>query len=295
MIMILIYKCIRSIKGRTRNVGEGKNKMSTSKLARLFAELVGTFALTAVVIAVSKNYGNPLFTTIAAASAIAGLVSILGPVSGGHFNPAMTLGFLSVKKIKFLEAILYVAMQAVGAVLAWKLFEFLSPDRLITTVTNDFDWKVFTAEFVGTMIFAMGVAAVAFRKFTGGQAGAVVGLSLFTGSVAVAVVVLNRQLVTGVINPAVALGVGYRPTNQGYLAYFFGPVVGAVVGMNLYRLFFTSDTLSMSAPKLDMKPVSPSTVAKAVESKIEAPVKKAASSAKTAAKKTVKKAAPKRK
>ena len=52
--------------------------MSTSKLARLFAELLGTFALTAVVIAVSKNYGNPLFTTISAATAFAALYSSLG-------------------------------------------------------------------------------------------------------------------------------------------------------------------------------------------------------------------------
>ena len=233
--------------------------MSTSKLARLFAEIVGTFTLTAVTIAVSKNYGNPLFTTIAAAATLAGLVSVLGPVSGGHFNPAITLGFLSLKKIKFLEAIMFVAMQAVGAVLAWKLFEFLSPDRLITSVVNEFDWKVFAAELVGMVVFSMGVAAVTYRKYIGGQAGATVGLSLFMGSVAVAVVVINRQLVTGVINPAVAIGVGYRPDSQGYLAYFFGPVVGAVVGMNLYRLFFSSDKVeTVVATKSTSVPIVPS-------------------------------------
>jgi glycerol uptake facilitator-like aquaporin len=269
--------------------------MSTSKLARLFAELIGTFTLTAVVIAVSKNYGNPLFTTIAAAATLAGLVSAFGPVSGAHFNPAITIGFLSVKKIKFLEAIMYVTMQAVGAVLAWKLFEFLSPDRLIATSANEFDWKVFVAELVGTMIFAMGVAAVAFRKYSGGQAGAVVGLSLFTGSVSVAVVVIGRQLVTGVINPAVAIGTGYRPTNQGYLAYFFGPVVGAVLGMQLYRMFFTGDVAEMSAPKISsFKPVTPEVkpaevkaetkVAAATTKKVVKAVAKKAPAKKTAAK-----------
>jgi hypothetical protein len=80
-----------------------------------------------------------------------------------------------------------------------------------------------------------------YRKFTGGHVGATVGLSFFLAATAVAVVVIDRQLVTGVLNPATALGVGFRPDAQVYLAYFFGPVVGAVVGMNLYKMFFSDD------------------------------------------------------
>ena len=261
--------------------------MSTSKLARLFAELVGTFALTAVVIAVSKNYGNPLFTTISGAATLAVLVSILGPVSGGHFNPALTLGMFSIRKIKLIETILFVAMQAVGAILAWKLFEFLSPERLITSVVNEFDWKVFTAEMVGMVLFAMGMAAVAYRKFTGGHAGATVGLAFFMGSIAVAVVVINRQLVTGILNPAVAIGVGYRPDSQSYLAYFFGPVIGAVVGMNLYKMFFASDKMDVAVAPLSasFKPLAPAVTSKSVS---KAPAKKAATKRKPAKRSTKK-------
>lgn len=261
--------------------------MSTSKLARLFAELVGTFALTAVVIAVSKNYGNPLFTTISGAATIAVLVSIFGPVSGGHFNPALTLGMFSIRKIKLMETILFVAMQAVGAILAWKLFEFLSPERLVTSVVNEFDWKVFTAELVGMAIFAMGMAAVVYRKFMGGHVGATVGLAFFAGSIAVAVVVINRQLVTGILNPAVAIGVGYRPDSQSYLAYFFGPVIGSVVGMNLYKMFFASDKMDVAvAPaSASFKPLAPAVASKSVS---KAPAKKAVAKKKPA-KRTTKK------
>lgn len=215
--------------------------MSTSKLARLFAELLGTFALTAVVIAVSKNYGNPLFTTISAAATYAALISVLGPVSGGHFNPAITLGLFSVRRTKFFETLMFVAMQAIGAVLAWKFFEYLSPDRLIESIGNEFTWEVFWAEMVGGLLFSLGFAAAMYRKFTGGHVGATVGLSFFLAATAVAVVVIDRQLVTGVLNPATALGVGFRPDAQVYLAYFFGPVVGAVVGMNLYKMFFSDE------------------------------------------------------
>jgi aquaporin Z len=259
--------------------------MSTSKLARLFAELLGTFTLAAVTIAVSKNYGNPLFTTISAAATLAALMSLLGPVSGGNFNPAITLGLFSIRKIKLVETILYVAMQAIGAILAWKLFEFLSPDRLIQSVVNEFDWKVFTAELVGTIIFSMGFAGMLYRKFVGGHVGATVALSFFAGSTALAVVVINRQLVTGILNPAVAIGVGYRPDSQSYLAYFFGPVIGAVVGMNLYKMFFSGDkteVVAVASTSASFKPLS----SVAVKTETKNPAKKTIAKKVTLAKKT---------
>lgn len=252
--------------------------MSTSKLARLFAELLGTFALTAVVIAVSKNYGNPLFTTISVAATYAALISVLGPVSGGHFNPAVTLGLFSVRRTKFFETLMFVAMQAVGAVLAWKFFEYLSPDRLIESITNEFTWEVFWAEMVGGLLFSLGFAAVIYRKYTGGHVGATVGLAFFLAATAVAVVVVDRQLVTGVLNPATALGLGFRPNSQVYLAYFFGPVVGAIVGMNLYKMFFAEDkvlAVVSNAPK--------ATVTTSVKTK--ATVKKKTTKRKVSAKK----------
>lgn len=215
--------------------------MSTSKLARLFAELVGTFVLTAVVLSVGKTYGTPLFTTIAAGTTYAVLFGVFGPISGGHFNPALTLGLFSIRKVTLTKTVLYVAMQAIGAVLAWKMFEWFSPDRLVALGATEFDWKVFAAEFIGGAIFAMGVAAAVIRKYTGGFAGATVGMALFAASVAVSVVIINRQIATGILNPAVAIGIGYRPENQSYLAYFFGPVLGSVLGMNLYQMFFNEN------------------------------------------------------
>jgi aquaporin Z len=259
--------------------------MSTSKLARLFAELLGAFALTAVVIAVSKNYGNPLFTSLAAAATLATLVIVLGPVSGGHFNPAITIGLFSVRKIKLVEAVMYVALQAVGAILAWKFFEYLSPERKVEAMTNEFTWETFWAEFVGTAIFAMGVAAAVMRKYVGGHAAAAVGMSLFAGSLAVAVVIFDRQLITGVLNPAVALGIGHRLNEQVYwAAYFAGPVLGAVVGMNLYKMFFSSDKPELAVASSTFKPVAP--VASVASTAKKPAAKKAVAKKKTTKKTT---------
>ena len=224
--------------------------MKTKKLASIFAEMLGTFALTAVVISVGKTYGTPIFTAIAAGVTLTVLISMFGQVSGGHFNPAITLGLLSIKKVALSRALVYVAAQVVGAVLAWKLFEWLSPDRPITLSTiTEFNYQIFTAEAVGTGIFAMAVAATVYKKLQGGYAAAVAGMGLFLGSTAMAVVIVGRQIATGVLNPAIAIGIGNRPQNQGYLSFVLGPVVGAVVGMILYRLFFAEEpTVKMSLP-----------------------------------------------
>jgi len=268
--------------------------MTTSKLARLFAELVGTFVLTAVVLSIGKTYGTPLFTAIAAGTTFAVLVAVLGPVSGGHFNPATTLGLFSIRRISLLKTVLYVAMQAIGAVLAWKTFEWLSPERLVALAATEFDWKVFSAELVGGIIFSMGVAAVVLRRYTGNQAGAIIGMAFFAASAAVSVVIINRQIATGIINPAVAIGIGYRPENQSYLAYFFGPVIGSVIGMNLYRMFFNekSGEVKAAASNSESSVASSATVTPVKAKKVakKPTTRKKAAPKKTTTRKTTKRA-----
>ncbi len=55
---------------------------------------------------------------------------------GGHFNPAITVGFLSVRKISIQKAIAFIAAQVFGAVLAWKLYEWFT-QRPITLQTTE--------------------------------------------------------------------------------------------------------------------------------------------------------------
>ncbi len=268
-------------------------KLNKAKLAAIFAELLGTFALAAVTLAISKTYGTPIFTTIAAAATFAGLYAVLGPVSGGHFNPAVTIGLLSVRRVTLPRAIVYVIVQAIGAVLAWKLFEWLSPERPITLSSiTEFNYQIFFAEAIGTAVFALGYAGALYRKLQGGYAAAAVSLGLFAGSLGMAVVIVGRSIATGVLNPAVAITLGYRPQNQGYLAYFFGPVIGAIVGMNLYRFFFADQVAVAKVAAFKAEPVvETKVVAASVKPSVEKTVtkKKAAPKKKAAAKKTSKK------
>ena len=83
---------------------------------KLAAEFIGTFAL--IFIGVSSICGNAGLVGIALAHGltIAVMVSAMGHISGGHYNPAVTFGALVGGKIKVGDAIAYVVVQLCGAV-----------------------------------------------------------------------------------------------------------------------------------------------------------------------------------
>jgi glycerol uptake facilitator-like aquaporin len=223
--------------------------MSKKALAMLVAELVGTFVLATVVLSINR-YGLPIFTAMAGGVVFATLMLAVGPVSGAHFNPATTIGWLTMKKISIIEAISYVGAQAVGAVLAWKLYEWFA-DKDIRLAATEFDWKVFTAELLGMAVFAFAITAAAKRKLDAYPAAVVVGSGFFIGATLASLVAS-----AGSINPAVAISLGFRPENSSYYAYLFGPIAGAIIGMNFYRIAFTDEKVfSLPAKVVAAKPV----------------------------------------
>ncbi|MGE0046222.1 MAG: aquaporin [Hyphomonadaceae bacterium] len=94
-------------------------------IRRLAAEALGTFLLVATVIGsgiladrLSGDHGVALLgNTLATAAMLVVLVTALGPISGAHLNPAVTLVFVCLREIGIGAALLYVAAQAGGAVL----------------------------------------------------------------------------------------------------------------------------------------------------------------------------------
>jgi glycerol uptake facilitator-like aquaporin len=97
---------------------------STSR--KLFAELLGTALLLAIVIGSgimgeSLAGGNTaialLGNTVATGAGLVVLITILGPISGAHFNPVVTLAFAARREVGAALAIGYIVAQLVGAVL----------------------------------------------------------------------------------------------------------------------------------------------------------------------------------
>jgi aquaporin Z len=201
--------------------------LTRKKAAMILAEFLGTGFLTLAVLAVSKSsIGIPYFVAIAAGLVVATATLTLGAVSGAHLNPLVTVGLWSIRRIKALPAIVYVAAQLLGGIAAYFLFTYLVGQHWNNSGT--FEAKVLVAEAVGGFIFSLGVASVVFQKLTGGIAAAAIGMSL---TLAVLVAAAGAG---GIVNPAVALGA--RSWVWGTFA--LGPILGGIIGFNLYALLF---------------------------------------------------------
>jgi len=89
-----------------------------NKLSKCIAEAIGTFAL--IFIGIGAINANPglLGVALAHGLTIAVMVSATGHISGGHLNPAVTLGALVGNKIDFNGAISYWVSQLIGATAA---------------------------------------------------------------------------------------------------------------------------------------------------------------------------------
>ncbi len=198
------------------------------KIAMILAEFLGTAILTAVVLAVSKsNVGIPYFVSLLAGLTIAAGTLVFGAASGAHFNPAITIGLWSVRQIKALPAIVAVAAQLLGGVVAYLLYSYLV-NHTMPNMVNHYDSRVLVAEAVGAFVFSLGWAAAVYHKLDGGKSAFLVGAALTVG------IIVASVGSAGLLNPAVALGM----RSWVWSTYVLGPVLGAVIGFNLYALLF---------------------------------------------------------
>jgi glycerol uptake facilitator protein len=204
------------------------------RLAMLVAEFLGTGVLTLAVLSVQRSQlGLAYFVAIAAGLAVALLTYVFGAISGAHMNPALTLALWTARRVKTIPALTYVAVQLLGAWAAYGLYHyFVHTD--VQAVTQAFSGRIMVAEAIGTMIFAMAWAAAAYNRIEEGRFAAIAGLSF-----ALAVIVASAASV-GLANPALAVGARAWEVfgENGWGNYVLGPLLGAVIGVNLYGLLF---------------------------------------------------------
>jgi len=184
------------------------------------AELIGTATLTLSVL-VTLSSGLALATPVAAGLTLALFVYTIGPISGSHINPAVTVGLWSIAKIKTDEAIKYILSQVVGAFLALQLVSLLGLN--IANVSAVDSLAVGVAEALGAFFLVFGICSVVYGKVSDVASGIVIGGSLLLGITAAA------SFSNGVLNPAVAIGIGSVS-----LTYLLAPLVGGVAAAKLY-------------------------------------------------------------
>jgi MIP family channel proteins len=222
---------------------------------KLTAEFIGTFALVFFGVgAVCADQflhgagGAGLFgVAIAHGLAIAIMVSALGHISGGHFNPAVTIGFWVTKRLNTLDVVLYWAAQLAGAIAAAFLLKAIIPEdtwRAVALGTPDLarDFSRLSGmilEAVTTFFLVLTVFATAvdergtFRSIAGFGIGLIISLGIlvagpFTGAA---------------LNPARAFGPALAATHwANHGVYWVGPLAGGFVAGLLYDSLFLKKT-----------------------------------------------------
>ena len=199
------------------------------KSRALIAELFGTFILTTAVLTSINNPGFPVPTPVIAGLTLGLLVYTIGPISGCHINPAVTVGLFSIGRIDIRDAGAYLVAQFVGAVLAMVLGNifFSSPTELVVNGAP----LTGLAELFGTVLLGFAVASVVIGRVSANLSGLVIGSGLLLG------ISFTASQSNGVLNPAVALGIG----SLGH-TYVWGPLGGALVGAFIANFFADKKT-----------------------------------------------------
>lgn len=203
--------------------------MTKEKVAMLVAEFLGTAILALTVLSIStSNIGIGYFVSFGAGLTLLLMVIAIGGVSGAVINPAIAIGLWTVRKLSTYQTILYIAVQLLGGIAAYYLFSYMTGKEWENK--GEYDTKLLVAETVGTAIFAMGIAAAVFQRLTGLTKAFVIGGSLTLG------IMVASAASSAFLNPAVALGAH----SWVWGTYVLGPILGAIIGFNLYNLLFAS-------------------------------------------------------
>ncbi len=198
-------------------------EIDTNNLKKYFAEYLGTFILTTVVIAsIAGDFS--VSTAVLASLTLLIFVYTIGNISGCHLNPAVTLGIFSLKKIQAKQALAYLMVQLLGGASAFYLTRLLD---ISTRTTFSSDNSALMGEFLGMMVFAFGISAIAHRAVDDDMNGVLIGGSLLIG-----LAIASLFGAGAFLNPAVMLGLGVSSA-----IYVMVDLLGAVVGFQLYKLF----------------------------------------------------------
>ncbi len=212
-------------------------------IRKLLAEAIGTFILVGIgsmsILATGAFQGSPALVVIPFGFGLGLLaaIAVSGHVSGGHFNPAVTLGALLDGRIDVMGAIGYVIAQVVGAIAGSAVILALSDQAVVAGTKNMpgvSDGGAFLTEVVLTAIFIAVILTV--TKRDAGHAILVIPLTLLV------IHAVGIPFSGASVNPARALGPAIVSMDFAAIwIYLTAPFVGAVVGWFAFRVLDKED------------------------------------------------------
>jgi len=207
---------------------------------KYLAELLGTFLFMMAGYASVANFGlaQPAIPGVLVVPFSFGLgllaaIYAFGHVSGGHFNPAVTVAMVLDKRTTAMDAVGYIVAQIIGAIAAAAvIYVTVSQAAVAAGITKPgagiSDISALVLEAVFTAIFLIVILTAS--KRAGDFAGLAIALTLIAIHFAIANVTGSS------VNPARSIGsalVGGDLT--GIWIYLIGPTVGGIIGWGIYR------------------------------------------------------------
>ena len=210
------------------------------------AELIGTFALVFVggaSIMIAKDSATPtglVEIALAHGLILAVMVSAFMRISG-HFNPAVTIGFLATRRIEPIMAGVYICAQIIGAVLGAYFLKWTFPFTLFMSTHGG--GQALALQVNGVQGFALEAVATfflmlaVFGTVVDPKAPRIGGLGI--GFVVAADILAIGPLTGAGMNPARSFGPAVASGFfEAQFLYWVAPIVGAIVGALLYEHLF---------------------------------------------------------
>ncbi len=212
---------------------------------RLVAEAFGTFSFVFVGVAVVVvNGGFPnsgiglLGISLAHAIALAVMVTATMTISGGHLNPAVTIGLLATRRIDLVSAGAYIVTQLVAACAAAYLVKALLPAAAVRAAllgTPVIASSVTLEQAIGIeLVLTFFLMSAVFGTAVSPDAPRVAGFGI--GLVLLFDILVGGPLTGAAMNPARAFGPALVAGHWlGHVAYWVGPIVGALLAALLWH------------------------------------------------------------
>jgi aquaporin Z len=196
------------------------------------AEFIGTFFLVLTIGCTVIGHGAGPFAPLAIGSALMVMIFAGGHISGGHFNPAVTLGVWLRGKCETKDVVPYMIFQVMGAVLAALVVKYFKAGAAVAPL-QPATVPALLAEFLFTFALVYVVLNVATAKGTSGNSfyGLAIGFTVLTGAFSVG------SISGGAFNPAVAVGISVLGLSSwaNIWIYLVADFAGAAVAAGAFK------------------------------------------------------------
>lgn len=208
-------------------------------MAKYLVEFIGTFFLVATIgFTVLKPDDAGAMAPVAIGSALMVMIFAGGHVSGGHYNPAVTLAVCLRGKCPFTDLVPYWVAQLLGASTAAAIVLFMKGMPAEAAESPDIV-KALLAEFLFTFALCYVVLNVATAKGTANNSfyGLAIGFTVLTGAYSVG------SFSGGAFNPAVAVGITIMKLSPiaSIWIFFVANLAAAVVAATAFKFINPND------------------------------------------------------